>query len=206
MPSPPRLILASASPRRRELLDQIGVAYDVRPADVHEEPMPGESPETYVRRVAADKSLAALADGGRPVLAADTEVVLDGEIFGKPRDFAHAAEMLGRLSGREHRVLSAVSLRLGADHWEALCVSTVAFRVLTAAEIAAYWASGEPAGKAGAYAVQGRGAAFIRHLSGSYSGVMGLPLFETAELLARVGIELLPKPGDRPPAPPPHRR
>lgn len=184
------LILASASPRRRELLDQLGVAYEVLPADVHECPAPGEPPETYVRRVAADKSLAAqrLCGGTRPVLAADTEVVLDGEIFGKPRDFDHAAAMLARLSGREHRVLSAVSLRLGDQHWEALSASAVAFRAIGAAEIEAYWASGEPQGKAGAYAIQGLGAVFIRHLSGSYSGVMGLPLFETAELLRRIGL------------------
>ncbi|MGZ8217684.1 Maf family protein [Methylomagnum sp.] len=193
MPSPtPLLILASASPRRRELLDQLGVAYEVLPADVEERPAPGEAPEAYVRRVAADKSLAAQAlnGGTRPVLAADTEVVLDGEILGKPRDFDHAADLLARLSGREHRVLSAVSLRLGGAHWEALSTSTVTFRDLTAEEIEAYWATGEPQGKAGAYAVQGLGAVFIRHLSGSYSGVMGLPLFETAELLRRIGIQI----------------
>jgi septum formation protein len=188
----PRLLLASASPRRRELLDQLGVACDVRPADVHECPEPGETPEAYVRRVAADKSRAVQRanPGPWPVLAADTEVVLDGEIFGKPEDFRHAAAMLSRLSGREHRVLSAVSLRHGERHLEALSVSTVTFRVITPAEIEAYWATGEPQGKAGAYAIQGRGAVFVRHLAGSYSGVMGLPLFETAELLQRVGLAI----------------
>jgi septum formation protein len=187
---PAHLILASASPRRRELLDQLGIRYEVLPADIHEVPEPGETPEAYVRRVAADKSLEVqrLSGNRQPVLAADTEVVLDGEILGKPRDFEHAREMLARLSGREHRVLSAVSLRLGENHWEALSLSTVAFRDILPSEIEAYWATGEPQGKAGAYAVQGLGAVFIRQLSGSYSGVMGLPLFETAELLKRVGL------------------
>lgn len=191
MNSPPiHLILASASPRRRELLDQLGIRYEVLPADIHEVPEPGETPEAYVRRVAADKSLATqrLCSSPLPVLAADTEVVLDGEILGKPRDFERAREMLSRLSGREHRVLSAVSLRLGENHWEALSLSTVAFRDILPSEIEAYWATGEPQGKAGAYAIQGLGAVFIRQLSGSYSGVMGLPLFETAELLKRVGL------------------
>ncbi|BBL76633.1 Maf family protein [Methylomagnum ishizawai] len=189
-PTTPRLILASASPRRRELLDQIGVAHTILPAAIPEIPRPGEPPEAYVRRIAAEKSLAVweAQDSGLAVLAADTEVVLDGEIFGKPQDSDHAAWMLARLSGREHRVLSAVSLRAAGQHWEALSISTVAFRILMPAEIAAYWASGEPQGKAGAYAIQGRGARFIRHIAGSYSGVMGLPLFETAELLEKTGF------------------
>lgn len=185
-----RLILASASPRRRELLDQIGVAYHVHAADIPECPGPGETPEAYVQRVAADKSLAVWQMGGGacPVLAADTEVVLDGAILGKPQDQAHAAAMLASLAGREHQVLSAVSLRAGDEHWQALSVSTVAFRAISPEEIAAYWASGEPCGKAGAYAIQGLGAVFIRHLAGSYSGVMGLPVYETAQLLARIGL------------------
>ncbi|MGX2039511.1 Maf family protein [Methylocaldum sp. MU1018] len=189
----PQIILASASPRRRELLDQLGVAYDVLPADIHEQPRPDEFPETYVRRVAAEKSLETWrSSGGRlPVLAADTEVVLDGEVLGKPRDFGHASRMLSRLADREHRVLSAVSLRKGDEHWEALNVSSVTFRPISREEIEAYWATGEPRDKAGAYAIQGKGAVFIRHLSGSYSGVMGLPLFETAELLKCVGISVL---------------
>ena len=188
MPAP-HIILASASPRRRELLDQIGVAHSIQPASIHECPEPGETPEAYVRRVAAEKSLAVWqsSPGIAPVLAADTEVELGGEIFGKPRDFAHAAEMLARLSGREHRVLSAVSLRAAGGHWEALSISRVAFRAIDPEEIAAYWASGEPRDKAGAYGIQGLGAVFIRHLAGSYSGVMGLPLFETAELLRQMG-------------------
>jgi septum formation protein len=123
------------------------------------------------------------------VLAADTEVVLDDEIFGKPIGFEQARAMLSRLSGRAHRVLSAVSLRHGERHWQALSESVVMFRELREDEIAAYWACGEPRDKAGAYAIQGRGGLFVRRLEGSFSGVMGLPIVETAELLAHVGIE-----------------
>lgn len=189
----PHLILASASPRRRELLDQLGIAYTIRPANIPENPAPAEAPEDYVRRIAAEKSLATQreGDGGLPVLSADTEVVLDGEIFGKPTSQAHAADMLSRLSGRDHRVLSAVSLRAGNRHWTALSRSKVRFRRLSSDDIAAYWATGEPRGKAGAYAIQGLGALFVTRLTGSYSGVMGLPLLETGELLAKIGIHPL---------------
>jgi septum formation protein len=192
----PQIILASASPRRRELLDQLGIAYEVMPAGIHEHPLPDESPETYVRRVAAEKCLETWrSSGGRlPVLAADTEVVLDGSILGKPKDFEHASRMLAQLAGREHLVLSAVSLRHGERHWEALSVSSVRFRRIGQDEIEAYWATGEPCDKAGAYAIQGKGAVFIQHLSGSYSGVMGLPLFETAELLKHAGISVMDLP------------
>ena len=188
--NPPRLILASASPRRRELLAQIGVACAVLAVDADETPRPGEAPQAYVRRAAAEKSRLAqqAAASELPVLGADTEVVLDGAVFGKPRDFAHARDMLARLSGREHEVLSAVSLRHGARHWQALSRSLVRFRPLGAAEIQAYWDTGEPAGKAGAYAIQGLGAVFVERLEGSYSGVMGLPVFETADLLRAAGI------------------
>jgi septum formation protein len=188
-----QLILASASPRRRELLDQLGIIYAVRPTHIPECPQPGESADDYVLRIAGEKSLAAQRDGGDPlpVLAADTEVVLDGEIFGKPDDPGHAARMLARLSGREHQVLSAVSLRAGGQHWTALSRNEVNFRALAPAEIAAYWATGEPRDKAGAYAIQGLGALFITRLIGSYSGVMGLPLQETGELLAKIGLHPL---------------
>lgn len=188
--SAPSLILASASPRRRELLEQLGIVYQVSPADLDEIPAPGESPEDYVQRIAAGKAEAVWqASGGRlPVLAADTEVELDGDIFGKPRNLKHACDMLSRLSGREHRVLSAVSLRTAQGHAMRLSVSRVTFRLLELDEIEAYWDSGEPSDKAGAYAIQGKGAMFIRHLAGSYSGVMGLPLFETAELLSAAGL------------------
>ena len=184
------LILASASPRRRELLAQLGIGCRVVPAGIPEQHQQGETPEVYVQRIAAEKSLEVQTreDGRLPVLAADTEVVLDGRIFGKPRDQAHASEMLGRLSGRDHTVFSAVSLRHGANHWTALSVSTVRFRIITADEIDAYWRTGEPCDKAGAYAIQGLGAVFVERLTGSFSGVMGLPLHETAELLSRVDL------------------
>lgn len=184
------MILASASPRRRQLLGQLGIRHEARPTDILEVPQTGESPERYVHRIAAEKSLAAqrLIGHETPVLAADTEVVLDDDILGKPLDQAHAMAMLARLSGRTHRVLSAVSLRAGNRHWEALSISEVSFRPLTLDEIAAYWMTGEPQGKAGAYAIQGLGALFIEHLSGSYTGVMGLPLRETGDLLRRIGL------------------
>lgn len=191
MPQTPQILLASASPRRRELLAQIGVRFEVLAVAADEFPRPGEIPEAYVRRVAAEKSrLAQQMRSEIAVLAADTEVVLEGEVFGKPRDFGHALTMLQRLSGREHRVLSALSLRQGDRHWEGLSESRVSFRSLTAKEIAAYWETGEPCDKAGAYAIQGRAAVWIERLAGSFSGVMGLPLYETANLLREAGIEV----------------
>ena len=190
--APPYILLASASPRRRELLTQIGVAFYTLPVEADETPKLGESAEQYVHRVAAEKSLLGQMSYAEtlPVLGADTEVVLDGEIFGKPDDFDHARDMLRRLSGREHTVLSAVSLRFGDRHWQALSISKVSFRPITELEIDAYWASGEARGKAGSYAIQGLGAVFVARLEGSFSGVMGLPLFETAELLREVGIQI----------------
>ena len=186
----PQLILASASPRRRDLLAQIGLGFTALTVEADETPRPGESPARYVRRVAAEKSLLGQRAGttGLPVLGADTEVVLDGKVFGKPHDFSHAQEMLRSLSGRDHQVMSAVSLRVGDRHWEALSISKVVFRAITEAEIEAYWASGEPRDKAGAYAIQGLGAVFVSRLEGSFSGVMGLPLFETAGLLREAGV------------------
>ncbi len=190
--APPILYLASASPRRRELLAQIGVQCRVLPVDLDESPIPGEVPEDFVRRLALDKARAALtllgkADGAL-VLAADTAVVVDAEVFGKPRDAGEAAAMLRRLAGREHRVLSGIAL-IGPGLVERCAVSEsrVRMRPIAEAEIAAYWATGEPADKAGGYAVQGLAAVFIVALEGSYSGVMGLPLFETAALLAEAG-------------------
>ncbi len=189
----PLILLASASPRRRELLTQIGVGFEAFAVEADETQRPGESPAHYVCRVAAEKSLLGrnLSGSSLPALGADTEVAVNGEVFGKPRDFAHAREMLLRLSGREHQVLSAVSLRRGEEHWQALSISTVRFRPLLEAEIEAYWATGEPYDKAGAYAIQGMGAVFVEHLAGSFSGVMGLPLFETAGLLRKLGLEPL---------------
>lgn len=186
------IYLASQSPRRRELLEQLGVAFDTVDADVHERRLPDESPQDYVVRVAREKAGAGLlALAARPeavVLGADTDVVLDGEVLGKPNDAAHAAELLARLSGRTHEVVSAVWLVSGRREEHRLSVTRVRFAPLSAADAAAYVATGEPFGKAGAYAVQGRAAAFIERIEGSYSGVMGLPLHETWQLLRNFGV------------------
>ena len=201
--STPDLILASSSPRRRELLEQIGVRFTVRPSEIPEVPGALELPEDYVRRIALEKARAVQklsGDDSLPILSADTEVVLDGEIFGKPTDALHAEAMLKKLSGREHFVLSAVSLVHGDLHHEALSMTQVRFRSLHPNEIAAYWETGEPMGKAGAYAIQGMGSLFIERLSGSFSGVMGLPLHETAQLLKKIGIDPLLRPANPLPA------
>jgi septum formation protein len=186
----PDIVLASASPRRRALLDQLGIRHELLPADVDETPLAGESPAALAQRLARAKALAGRnRDGGaRPVLGADTVVTLDGRIFGKPVDREDAVDMLTALGGREHQVLTAVALaQAGAGQvFEALSETRVRMRVISATEAAAYWESGEPAGKAGAYAIQGLGAVFIEHIAGSYSGVMGLPLYETARLLQAV--------------------
>ena len=195
-----RIYLASRSPRRRELLNQLGVAFEellareLHGADVDETPHAGEAPEAYVVRIARAKAelgwrqVASCALAPLPVLAADTTVVLDAEILGKPADAGHARQMLGRLSAHTHSVLTAVAVVRG-DRWEtALSVSTVEFRNLDDAKIRAYVAGGEPLDKAGAYAIQGGAAVFVRKLAGSYSGIMGLPLLETADLLWRFGI------------------
>lgn len=187
----PLLILASASPRRRELLSQIGVPHEVLAVDVDEAPLPGESPEQLVSRLARDKALAGRGRSGgtRPVLGSDTIVVLGGEVHGKPVDEADARRMLLALSGQSHQVLTAVALAMpDGGLTEALSRTGVRMRSISAGEIRAYWASGEPQGKAGAYAIQGRGAAFIEWIQGSYSGVMGLPLYETARLLQAQGL------------------
>ena len=186
------LCLASASPRRSELLRQIGVPFEVRAADIKEEQLRGELPDAYVVRLAAAKAEAVWAAvpelDRRPVLAADTAVVLDGHVLGKPLDAAEAAAMLERLSGRSHRVLTAVALRVAAGVETRLSRSEVRFRATTAAERVQYCATGEPFDKAGGYGIQGRAAVFVEELRGSYSGVVGLPLFETAELLTRHGF------------------
>jgi septum formation protein len=187
------IVLASASPRRRELLAQIGVPHVVLAVDMDESPLPGESPAALAARLARSKAIAGRArDGGaRAALGADTVVVLDGQVFGKPEDAADARRMLQALSGRAHRVLTAIALALpgfDAPVLERISDTEVHMRPITTAQIDAYWASGEPAGKAGAYAIQGRGAVFIRHIHGSYSGVMGLPLYETAQLLQAQGL------------------
>jgi MAF protein len=185
----PVLCLASGSPRRRELLGQIGLDHIVLVAQIDESVRPGEAPAAYVERLAREKALDVWQRvRPLPVLAADTAVVLDGIIYGKPRDRDEALEMLGRLSGRTHEVLTAVALATADGVRTRLSASTVTFREIAPEERAAYWETGEPADKAGGYAVQGRAAVFIERLTGSYSGVMGLPLFETAELLREAGL------------------
>ncbi len=190
----PLLCLASASPRRRELLAQIRVPHEIEPAEVDEARLPGEPPRDYVLRLARENALSVRArrPPGQPVLAADTAVVLEESVFGKPRDEQDALEMLATLGGRTHQVLTAIALAAGAEVATALSVSAVHLRVLTELERTAYWRSGEPRDKAGAYAIQGLGAVFVERLSGSYSGVMGLPLFETAQLLQAAGIQCGP--------------
>ena len=196
------IILASASPRRQELLAQIGVSFTVRSQDIDESVQAGESPDHYVLRMAQEKADSALSqfaagqeDAGEIVLAADTSVVLGDSVLGKPVDEADAVAMLQRLSGREHRVLSAVAVATGDERRCAVSESLVTFRAIGLDEAQRYYRSGEPVGKAGAYAIQGYGAVFVARIEGSYSGVMGLPLFETAGLLSdfsvpmRAGVE-----------------
>ncbi len=164
-------------------------------ADIDESPQPAESPVDYVRRVAMEKARAGCAKLGapasRPLLAADTVVVCGGQILGKPRDREDAAQMLRLLSGRRHRVLTAVTLTVMGEAWQAYSESQVTLRILSETDICRYWQTGEPEDKAGGYAIQGHGALFITRLDGSYSGVMGLPLCETGSLLERAGIELM---------------
>ncbi|MFT0517547.1 Maf family protein [Pseudomonas faucium] len=184
------LYLASGSPRRRELLTQIGVPFTPVSAPIDETPLPGESAEAYVERLAVAKAEAGLASlgGPAPTLGADTAVVLDGRILGKPENREHALAMLAELSGRAHQVLTAVAVSDG-QRCQSLCVaSNVRFRAISPAEAERYWASGEPVDKAGGYAIQGLGAVFVTGLEGSYSAVVGLPLSETAELLGQFGI------------------
>lgn len=185
------LYLASKSPRRRELLGRLGLPFRVLGIDIPEQRQPGETAADYVCRVAREKALAGLRASGDPaalVLGSDTEVVLDDEVFGKPADAESATAMLRRLSGRTHRVLSAVSLVSATGERHALSASSVTFADLDDERIAAYVATGEPFGKAGGYAIQGRAEIFVSRLDGSYSGVMGLPLFETTRLLAGSGL------------------
>lgn len=199
-----RIYLASASPRRRELLKQIGIHFEMivlrmHPlrADFDETPNPSESPRNYVLRIAQAKAEAGhMALHMRrlppyPLLAADTTVTIDGEIIGKPSDMAQAAETLKRLSGRRHEVHTAIALAYGGDVKTKVSSSIVEFAALDERAIKNYIVTGEPHDKAGAYAIQGRAAAFISRLEGSYSGVMGLPLYETVQLLGQFGIDIL---------------
>jgi septum formation protein len=200
------LYLASQSPRRRQLLEQLGVRHELllpnvdgdepEDAEAIEVVLPGEAPTTYVERVTGLKLDAAVARRQRrglpeaPILCSDTTVALGRHIFGKPDDADHAQRMLAELLGQEHRVLTAVALQVGPKRLTALSVSRVRFAPMTPAQIASYVATGEPLGKAGAYGIQGRAAAYVEHLSGSYSGIMGLPMFETAQLLRAAGFPL----------------
>lgn len=186
------LYLASQSPRRAELLTRLGLRFGRIDLDIPEHRQPSESAEEYVRRVAREKAGAGLlqvvSTPGAVVLGADTEVVLGDEVFGKPQDEADAAAMLRRLSGRSHRVISAVSVVSAAREAQALSATEVTFAELSEEDIADYLASGEAMGKAGAYAIQGRAEQFVARIDGSYSGVMGLPMHETATLLKQFGV------------------
>ncbi len=184
---PDRLILASASPRRRDLLASVGVAPDeVRPADIDETPRKGELPRPYALRLAREKA-AAVAEPGALVLAADTVVSAGRRILGKPEDEAEAHAFLTLLSGRRHRVATGVALRLADREWTRLVETQVKIKRLSDAEISAYLRSGEWRGKAGGYAIQGIAAGFVPSINGSYTNVVGLPLAETANLLAGAG-------------------
>ncbi|WP_283011375.1 Maf family protein [Cronobacter turicensis] len=180
------LYLASGSPRRQELLGMLGVTFERLVPGVEEQRAPQEAPQDYVTRLARDKARAGVALAARdlPVLGADTIVVLDGDVLEKPRDAAHAAEMLRRLSGQTHEVMTAVALADKQRVRERLVMTRVTFRALTARDIAAYVESGEPMDKAGAYGIQGLGGCFVRRIEGSYHAVVGLPLVETWELLS----------------------
>ena len=196
---PNTIYLASASPRRREILVSLGFQPVLLTAEIDETALPGEAVADYVARMARQKNAAArrlAAQRGlaltQPLLSADTVVALDNAILGKPRDAAHARELLESLSGREHQVWTAVCVSLGGQTLEAAQRSDVRFKELSAQEIAAYIASGEPLDKAGAYGIQGIGGVFVAHLSGSFSGVMGLPVFETVQLLRQLGSPVPP--------------
>lgn len=184
-----RLILASGSPRRREILAALGLDFDVRPVDADETPLPGETAAEMVDRLARAKAEAAAAPGC-VVVGADTAVVLDGEMFAKPADRDDAVRMLLRLSGREHEVLTGVAVA-AADRVDSVVSRTrVRFRDIRRDEALDYWQSGEPQDKAGGYGIQGLGGVFVSNIEGSYSGVVGLPVFETATLLARAGVRI----------------
>jgi septum formation protein len=187
-----QIILASASPRRQELLNQINIGHRVQIIDIDETPLQNELPANYVQRLAAKKATVCVQkfNPKLPVLAADTAVVLNDKIMGKPKNKNDAFAMLRELSGKTHHVFTAIAL-FGREQHIALSISEVTFKSLSDAEIDAYWQTGEPCDKAGSYAIQGIASIFIERINGSFSGVMGLPLFETAQLLTLEGIEVL---------------
>ena len=187
--SDPKLHLASSSPRRRQILERMGLEFTAAGVDVDERQHPGESADIMVVRLAVEKARAVDPGAGTVVLGADTAVVLDGEVFGKPADQADALRMLAALSGRRHEVMTGVAVRSGSSTASALSVTEVKFREIGPDEALDYWQSGEPRDKAGAYAIQGLGGTFVESVKGSYTGVVGLPVLETAELLRAAGIE-----------------
>jgi len=191
MSSSPQLHLASTSPRRREILRSLGVEFEIAKVETDESPRQGELPEELVLRLAIAKAEA--ATGAELVLGSDTVVVLDGRILGKPRDVDDAVDMLLALSGRSHSVLTGVALRTAEGTRTVLSATDVRFREIGRDEAIRYWQSGEPADKAGGYGIQGLGGMFVEAINGSYSGVMGLPVFETVKLLKSAGIEVLAK-------------
>ena len=190
--SAPSLILASASQRRKEILEAMGIAFVIRVADVDESLLTDESPADMVLRLASAKAAANPAGHGEIVIGADTAVVLGAECFGKPADFEDALRMLSALSGQTHQVMTGVAVANATSVATALSVTEVRFRDIGADEVRRYWQSGEPQGKAGAYAIQGRGGMFVEAIMGSYTGVVGLPVFETARLLQAEGLDVLP--------------
>ena len=191
MVNTPHLHLASSSPRRRQILEALGLEFTAAGADVDETPVAGEPAEAMVLRLAEAKARAGGKDAATVVIGADTAVVLDGAMFGKPRNRADALAMLAALSGRRHRVLTGVAVKSPQGITSVLSTSEVEFREIDPDEAQAYWQSGEPADKAGAYAVQGLGGVFVSSIAGSYSGIVGLPVFETTALLKRAGIDVM---------------
>lgn len=191
----PRLILASASPQRARLLEQLGLRHTAIPADIDETPRAGETAEALAERLARTKAEAlSIAYPEAVIVGSDTVVAVGDDNYGKPADDAEARAMLGALAGRSHRVATGVAVFANARTVARVCVSQVTLRAMSAAEVATYVATGEPLGKAGGYAIQGRGALFVERLEGSYSAVMGLPLFETGALLAAAGVDALETP------------
>jgi len=185
----PALHLASSSPRRRAILERMGLEFSAAGVDIVEQQQAGEAADMMVVRLAIEKARAALCSPGTVVIGADTAVVLDGEVFGKPRDEADGLRMLAALSGRSHEVMTGVAVRSSSGVQSALSVTEVRFREIGPDEALEYWQSGEPGDKAGAYAIQGHAGAFVEAVTGSYTGVVGLPVFETARLLRLAGIE-----------------
>ncbi len=186
------LILASSSPRREKILETMGLAFAVISADVDESLREDESAADMVVRLAVAKTAAIAAQPGQIIIGADTAVVLNEKIFGKPVDAGDALRMLLELSGRTHQVMTGVAVATSAGVQSELCVSDVRFREISPDEAQRYWQSGEPRGKAGAYAIQGRGGVFVEAIMGSYTSVVGLPVFEAARLLRDAGLETLP--------------